>query len=482
MSAQAVARVVYVAAGTAAFVFLARMLGPEPLGSYVYAVNLVTVGTAVADLGSTGILARDLVASGAERRIYLANFITLRMALAALVGIVGVPVTLLIAPDDVRGALLVCCLLMPLLAARFCDPVFQVGGRPWLSVWHTGGFGIALLAATVLIAWFVPDPVSWLVLANAGVTAIYGAVGLLLARWLMPPLFRRVTRTGVREIAIAIGPFGLSGLFGMLAVRLDVFLVASLGSVAMVGQYNAAFRFIDLGVAVMITVLMPLVSVFAHLQAVERGALVAAFQAMLRFIATWCTAMAVLAPTVTPLIVHILYGPAFSDTAAVLDLLAWKFQIAFCNLLCFALLMTVSSITFTWWNTLQALVLNLALNALMIPPLGIQGSGIAAILSEISQTVVNVWFLYRAMNNVFDLRWWPRLIAAALAAAVVVHLPTGHDPLWLFVPAALVFVAVMHLMGGLPGNPLAAIKRAERAAAPRLSDPAQEAGAEVSRA
>jgi O-antigen/teichoic acid export membrane protein len=208
--------------------------------------------------------------------------------------------------------------------------------------------------------------------------------------------------------------------------------------------------------------------VFAHLAAADRRGLVEAFQAMLRFIATWCTAIAVLAPTVTPLIVRILYGPAFVDTAPVLNLLAWKFQIAFCDLLCFALLMTVGSIQFTWWNTLLALVLNLALNALMIPSLGILGSGIAAILSELSQTVVNVWFLARAMGQVFDLRWWPRLVGAAAAAAAIVHLPLPLplDPLWLLAPAALVFVAVMHRSGGLPGNPLLAIRRAERSAAP----------------
>jgi O-antigen/teichoic acid export membrane protein len=176
--------------------------------------------------------------------------------------------------------------------------------------------------------------------------------------------------------------------------------------------------------------------------------------------------MAVLAPSVTPLVVRVLYGPAFTDTAPVLDLLAWKFLIAFCDLLCFALLMTVGSIQFTWWNTLLALLLNLALNALMIPSLGILGSGIAAILSELSQTVVVVWFLARAMGNVFDLRWWPRLIGAAAAAAVAVHLPLGLDPLWLFAPGALVFIGAMHWGGGLPGNPLAAVRLAEGAAAP----------------
>jgi O-antigen/teichoic acid export membrane protein len=193
---------------------------------------------------------------------------------------------------------------------------------------------------------------------------------------------------------------------------------------------------------------------------------------MMRFIATWCTALAVLAPTISGLVVNILYGDAFGPAAPVLNLLAWKFQIAFCNLLCFALLMTVGSIRFTWWNTLQALVLNLALNTVLIPSMGIEGSGIASILSELSQTVVDVWFLSRAMGNIFDMRWWRRLAGAAVAAAVVVHLPLNVDPLWLLLPGLIVFVGMMHLTGGLPGNPLAAIRLAETAASPISQRPA----------
>jgi O-antigen/teichoic acid export membrane protein len=317
----------------------------------------------------------------------------------------------------------------------------------------------------VAIAFTAADPVPWLVLAYALTGVTYGIAGLLLTFWVLPPNLRGVTREGVREVAIAIGPFGVSGLFGMLAVRLDVYLVAHLGSVAMVGQYNAAFRFIDLGVAVMITVLMPLVTVFAHLGLSNRAALVSAFQAMMRFITMWCTAMAVLAPTVTPLIVRVLYGEAFVATAPVLDLLAWKFQIAFCNLLCFALLMTIGSIWFSWWNSLLALLLNLALNALMIPSLGIIGSGIASIASELSQAVIDIWFLARAMGNIFDLRWWSRLVAASLAAAAVTHLPTP-DPLWLLPPALAVFGAVIYVTGGLPCNPLNVVRSAETTVGP----------------
>lgn len=463
LSAQAMARVIYVLMGMASYVIMARALGPEALGSYAYAINLVTIACALIDLSATGILARDLVAHGAHRAAYLANFIALRCALGLVVSACAAIATLILVPDDIQHVLLICCPLLALISARFFDPIFQVGGRAWLSLWLTGGYGVYLLISVAIITQVAEEPVGWLILSYALSGAAYGGIGLWLTQGLLQPAYRSVTRAGMWDVAVSIGPFGVSGLFSMLAVRLDLFLIAAIGGIAMVGQFNASFRFVELGIAVIITVLTPLLAVFAHLSKTNRSALYGAFHAMQHFILTWTLAVAVLTPTLSPTVILILYGPEFAPAAAVLDLLAWKFHINFMSLLLFALMMTVGSITFAWWNALLALVLNLLLNYLLIPVLGIKGAGVAAVLSEISQASVTVWFLYRAIGPVFIPRWLPRVLGPAIASAIVVHLPVAVDPLWLAVPAAAVFLIGLFVTGGLPGNPLKAIASAEAA-------------------
>ena len=64
-AAQALARVLYVASGTIVYVALARLLGPAELGRYALVVTLQNMAVAAADLGTTSLLSRDLVASGA---------------------------------------------------------------------------------------------------------------------------------------------------------------------------------------------------------------------------------------------------------------------------------------------------------------------------------------------------------------------------------------------------------------------------------
>lgn len=458
LSAQALARVVYVASGAAAFVLLARLLGPTKLGAYVYATNLITVVAAFADLGSTGILARDLVASGNRRAVYLADFLALRLIMAVGVAIGAAGAVVAMAERELLLPLLMCCGLLPLFAARFFDPVFQVAERAWLSLLLAGSYGLVMIAGSLLAALLTSQPVFWCVLVYVVSGAAYGVAGLLLAQSLVRPRFRAVTMDGIRGIVTAAGPFCLGSLFGMLTARLDVFLLAAYGTTAMVGQYNAAFRFADLGMAVVITVLTPLVSVFAGLAAADRRSLLRAFEAMMRFVATWATATAVLAPAATPIVVRLLYGPAYAAAAPVLDILAWKFQVAFINMLMFAALMTIASIRFTWWNSALALLVNVAMNLLLIPRLGIMGAGLASLASELVQTAVDLAFLLAAVGHVVTAAWWKRLLLATLCAAVVVHAPLGIDRIWLAGPAALAFFGVLRLLRALPANPLRAVQ------------------------
>lgn len=454
LSAQALARVAYVLSGATVFVLLARLLGPSALGQYVFATNLIAVVAALADLGSTGILARDLVASGERRAIYLAEFLVLRVILGAAMAVPAIAIVVVTAPGELLVPLIACCVLLPLMAARFFDPVFQVAGRSWLSLVLSSVYAVAMVAGAAAAALFTARPVFWAVAVYVVCGVAYGIAGLLMSRRLIRADFRLASRQGMRAIVDAAWPFCLGSLFGMLTARFDVFLVEALGTSAMVGQYNAAFRFIDLGLAVVITVLTPLVSVFAGLAAADRRALLRAFDAMMRFVAMWSTAIAVLAPTLTPLVIQILYGPRFAVAVPVLNILAWKFQVAFINLLMFCTLMTVASIRFTWWNSALALAVNIGANLLLIPRFGILGAGIASLASELVQTAIDLAFLLAALGQVFVIGWWTRLAVASLCASAVVYAPIDADRIWLLLPAALVFFGLMRLMRAIPGNPL----------------------------
>ena len=459
LSAQAVSRVVYILAGATVFVMLARLLGPEDFGVFTWAATFLTVACTLADLGMTPILARDLVATGPQRDVWLANFLVLRLLLGVAVAPVVALAVALMAPQDLHVILWAAVLVLPLLAARFFDPVFQVIGRPWLALPLSILYAFASIGAT-LVGAFSADPVRMTILASIGAGALYGAVGLVATLHLLRPKLRAVSLGGVQGVARTVTPLALSSLIAALATRIDIFVIAEVGTEAMVGLYGAAFRFMDLGAAVIITVLAPLLAIFAALKA-EPGRLLAGFHAMLRLIASASIACGILAIGLAGPVMTLVYGADYAPASTALALLAWKFVVAFVNLTVFALVLTCAPIGYLVWNMAASMVVTGGLAALLVPHHGIAGAAFAALVAELGQLAVNLYMARRAQPAAIELGWWARVLTATSAGLVVALLPwAGTSDLGgvaTAVAGALVFVALLTLFRALPVNPLPAL-------------------------
>lgn len=454
LSAQASSRLVHLIAAAAVFVVLARLLGPEQLGQYAWAASFLAIAIALADGGMSPVLARDLVRTGARRHAWFANFLAVRLALGTLVALGGIVVAMLLAPAPVRLPVILCCVALPVIAARFYDPVFQVANRPFLSLYPTLAF-VALAPLGIVAAMVAAEPVGWAVLASGAAGIGYGVVGAVLGWRLLRPDFTAVGREGMSEIGRAMAPIMASALITALAQRVDVLIVAEIAGAAAAGKYNAAYRFVDIGAAMIVTVLTPLLTLFSALGAVSRERLLVAFRACMRLIATANAVVALLAIPLAAPVLRMVYGAAFEPAATALALLAWKLAAAFVSLLAFTLVMATASIRFVIWNSLAALVVILLLNWLLVPALSATGAAIATLAAELLQMSVNLVMAARAVPGAIERGWWSRFAASLAVALVIAVLPAGALPgLVQGVLPSATFIALMAAFRALPRNPL----------------------------
>lgn len=453
LSAQASSRFAYLIVAAAIFVVLARLLGPEQLGRYAWAVSFVAIATALADGGMSSILARDLVATGERRNAWFANFLAFRLALGMLVALFGIAIAVMIAPPTVRIPVILCCAAMPLLAARFYDPVFQVANQPFLSLYPTVAF--LLIAPLGIAATLAEEPVGWAVLAHGAAGVGYGLVGVILGWRLLRPDFTAVGRKGITEIGRSVAPIMLAALITALAQRVDVLIVAEISGDTAAGQYNAAYRFVDIGAAMIVTVLMPLLTVFAAIATVSLDRLVVAFRACMRLVVTVNFAGALLAIPLAAPVLRLVYGAQFEPAATALILLAWKLAAAFVSLLAFTLVMATASIRYVIWTSSAALGIILLLNWLLVPSLSATGAAIATLVAELMQLTVNLVMASRALPGAFEYGWWLRFTVAASVALTMALLPLGGLPAFMQgLAPALTFIALMAVLRALPGNPM----------------------------
>ena len=105
-----------------------------------------------------------------------------------------------------------------------------------------------------------------------------------------------------------------------------------------------------------------------------------------------------------------------------------------------------------------ALGLNVALNIVLIPPLGILAAAWTALGCELVILAGSGWLMRRHLDYVPSFTALTRALPAA-AVMIAAVWPLRDQPLWLSVPVgAAVYVAVLALLGGIDRERLRSLR------------------------
>jgi O-antigen/teichoic acid export membrane protein len=232
--------------------------------------------------------------------------------------------------------------------------------------------GAGLAGAAVAVAWTLP-------VAAGALTAFVALRRLVLradAQAISPP-GELSPRIGVANFWRSAAARGVAAIFEITVLSLDILLVGALRSTREAAVYAAASRLVIFGTFLLLAVSRPLAPQFSKLLA--RGEIDVA--GALYHIATWWGMIVAWPVFITWAIfatpVMTLFGSGYSSgsTALVILSLAYLFDFATGNMNVLLLMSGKSSWNLA--NSALALALNVGLNLLLIPPLGIEGAAIA---------------------------------------------------------------------------------------------------------
>ena len=441
-----------------------RILGPERNGEYAFAVNLLTYFAALTDFGLGTVLTRDIARRDTDLRPLFGGGLVIRLRLVGL----SIPLMVALAltyyaTGSVSG---VTVATAAVLAAGLVPTALGQAYASVYGAWErmdrrglvaagasalTVGLGLALLGsgAGVLglaVAGTVSGLASWLVLARP--------VGFHLLR-------AGGQGTDQRRALLASGfPLMLNALLATAFVQLDILILQAMQGTAVVGHYNAAYKFINALNAI------PAAVVLAAFPLMARAA--ADPEALGRWTArTWRVLISLAAPAGVLLFVHAeplvatLLGDEFLPfTAEALAILIWFLPFSYLN---GTLQYVVISLDRQWWLMPAFLVttlFNVGTNLALVPMFGFHAAAATTIASEVVLLAMLAWVLRRdqVLQRLAEPAVRPALATGglALAAWLLVDVP------WILAALAglLVYTAVLALSGGIK-LPLRGVRRVD---------------------
>ena len=363
-------------------VWVARYLGPEQFGLLSFANAFIGLFGAVAGLGLQNIVVRDIVRNphGEEETLGTAALLQFIGGLVAYGLILGTIFWL--RPDDALAKTLVAILgsIMLFKASEVAVYWFESQVLSKYIVWvQNGSF---LVFATIKVG---------LILNSAPLTAFAWAImaeALMVAFLLVVILGLRGPR--LRQLRITLGrtktlvqdgwPLLLSGIAITLSMRVDQIMIGQIMSDTAVGIYSVGVRLAEVFIFVGLTVAS---SIFPRLIELNEKEFAKEFVRFIRLPFYVLFILSIFVAVTSELIVPIIFGQEYLGSAPVLSILVFSVPITYISVMSSKYLLRKGMQREIMYRQVIGVVVNIAMNLLLIPSMGIVGAAIATVLTDV---------------------------------------------------------------------------------------------------
>jgi O-antigen/teichoic acid export membrane protein len=463
---QIVARILNLALGVVVTFILARGLGSSNFGVWSTLFAACQIAGSFGELGLTQVTVSRAAADPDREPHWLGALLLLRLLVVIPITVASLIAVLLIAPTSqarVAGVLIACVALAG--APGVMSAVFQLRIRNDISMVILTLNSVLWAAAVIAVAAL-----------SGGITAF--AAAFLLTTALMTGLsvvialrFTKVRLRGTRRLwrpllRVGVG-VGIAGIFVTGYVKLDQILVFEFAGSHQAGLYGAAYRLLDQVQFIPISVMTTLFPLIAAAYATRRDRVLNLLQASGEYLSM--ASLPILAFTIVAArpIMFLLFGAQFVEAAPALPILAGAFvSISFGYLVGNMVVILELQRRFAIYAAI-GLLLNAALNVVLIPRYGFVAAAWVTLLTEVTVMSLSARSVLRALQMKPRLGRLMRTLVAALVMGVVTWLArvAGVPLAGLAAIAALTYFPGLLILGVLTVGEVRSVLRKEPPAA-----------------
>lgn len=434
-------------------VYLARTLGPEVYGVVAVAAGVMLYLTQIADSGVELAGMTDAAAGPERAAAVMSGALALRLTTVGAVLLVVWPVGwwVMAQPDGRVLALYALGLPMTALSVRWIYLGLQrpapVAASRIVADVVTGFVTFALVRSVADVHW---APLA---------TVIGGAVGGGLLLRGLPDLGVRFFAPGDPARVAALLARGrrlvLFTLLGLVLYNVDLLILRYLRGEADAGRYAAAYVLISFCANLMIAYSHTVLPSMAH-EAAPTAATASTYRTGL--VVAWLVTMpvAIGGALLAPLLIELLFGRAYGDGAAALQVLVLSVPVAALREMAVAALIARHREPALLRVNITAAVVNVSLNLALIPVFGLAGAAWATVVSEVVRLAVALVAAREAIPGPVPAPALLKVLAAGAGMGLAVAASGTAQSLAALVVGGVVYPVLLVLVGvvsvGGPGR------------------------------
>ncbi|MFA5076553.1 MAG: flippase [Patescibacteria group bacterium] len=415
------------------FILLARLIGVENIGKYIFALSFTTIFGIFIDLGLSSVLTREIAKDQSKATKYLNNIISTKVILSLLTYLAVVIGINLINKELIVRQMVYLAGLIMVFDSFYLSFYALIRAKQNLKYESIGMMiGQAIIFCSGLLILFLKLPIYYLILAilAGSVFNLFYSYFILRAKFQIKIslTFDKQTLSFLFKIA---APFAIAGIFSRVYGYIDTVLLSTLAGDKAVGWYSAGFKitfalqFIPMAFAAAIFPAM------SNYFVTNKELLAKTFERSIYYLTLIALPITFGVVILAQPIIIKMYGVEFAPTAVALQILIFGLIFNFVGTPLSSLLNACNRQITNTINMGITMAVNIALNLTLIPLFGQRayiGASIAAIVSALIMIILGFYYTNQVIS--YNKKGLLRdLIKIILATAVM------SISIWLLLPA-----------------------------------------------
>lgn len=367
----------------------ARYLGPSNFGVINYAAAIVAFFTSIANLGMEGVLVNEFTRKeyknsevlGTSLVMGLVSSIISSILVVLLVGVLKQWDSIMILVTFLQSLTLV------FKAFNVFDYWFQsklLSKYPsiikCLSYIVMSAYKIFLLVTNKSVIWFA---------FSLGVDTLSIALGLMFCYFVIEKGKIGFNGRLIWHILVQSSPFILSGLVSVIYTQMDKVMIEQfLDDSAQTGLYSAVLTVCTTWLFLPQAFITSARPVILGMKDRNDSRYIVRLKQLYSFIIWGCIAVAAAITICAPIIIKILYGDAYAAAANTLRIVIWYTVFAMIGTARGIWILCEKKNKYVWRYLIVGSIVNVILNACLIPQLGITGAALATVFAQFTSAII----------------------------------------------------------------------------------------------
>lgn len=391
------AQAVSLLTGLAVNAILSRKLGVEGFGQFNYIFAFYYFFLSLNDFGTNTIVVREVARDRSRAEEIFGTMLLFKTFLAAISMICACIIILMMNfPPELRNALLLFSLILPLTALQLPALIFQVllkAEYPALIGSISKIIILILLALSGYLGWTLWSIV--LVFLSGEACSLAGML-MFSRKFTRPKFYFNIPVS--KEILRSSVPLGLAVLFVAVINRVDFLMLERMTNLHQVGFYSAAYKITNLFEMLPLIVMSTVYPIMSRYAKANREALKDLYEKSVLYLGSFGLLTGGIVCMAAPWILSSVFGNQFKESALALRVLVWSSVFLYFAIAGGNLLISLGKEKINLAVTGAAAALNIGLNLLLIPRYGYVGAACATTLTFffilVSTTVASYKILY----------------------------------------------------------------------------------------